>query len=202
MGLNKDIVIASNNEGKIREFKDLFKPLRVLSQKEVCSIEVEETGTTFIENALLKAKAVSEETNALVIADDSGLVVPELNYEPGLRSSRYAFDGASDQDNKDKLKSKISDLGLSSLSAYFICVLVAVRSNEDPLPIIAEGKTLGRVKLKSSGKNGFGYDDMFYPHDSKLSFADMEAIEKLDYSHRGQALQKLIKKLRENGLLR
>ena len=128
MGPNDVFVIASNNKGKINEFKTLLSPAEIIPQSEIVQLEVDETGSTFFENALLKAKGVAEFTNHCVIADDSGLIVPALNNEPGLKSARYASDNASDNENKEKLKSEMRRLGFEEMPAYFVCVLVMITS--------------------------------------------------------------------------
>ena len=132
---DKIFVVASNNKGKVAEFKILLNPMQIIPQSEICDIEVEEIATTFVENALLKAKGVSKFTDHTVIADDSGLVVPELNYEPGLKSARYASKRATDSANKKKLKEKIIEYGVDSLAAYFVCLL-AVSYTHLTLPTI------------------------------------------------------------------
>ena len=160
MDQDKIFVIASNNKGKVAEFKNLLNPAQIIPQSEIRDIEVEETATTFVENALLKAKGISKFTDHMVIADDSGLVVPELNYEPGLRSARYASKRATDSANKKKLKEKIIEYGVDSLPAYFVCLLVIIKSTNDPMPLIFEGRAYGSVKIQSKGDNGFGYDEI------------------------------------------
>ena len=133
----------------------------------------------------------------MVIADDSGLVVPELNYEPGLRSARYASKKATDSANKKKLKEKIIEYGVDSLPAYFVCLLVIIKSTNDPMPLIFEGRAYGSVKTQSKGDNGFGYDDMFYPTGLDESFASIDNKLKAQLSHRGKAIKKMIDALKE-----
>ena len=193
----KDVfVIASNNKGKINEFKTLLSPAEIIPQSEIVQIEVDETGSTFFENALLKAKGVAEFTNHCVIADDSGLIVPALNNEPGLKSARYASDNASDNENKEKLKSEMRRLGFEEMPAYFVCVLVMITSKDDPLPLYVEGRSNGTIKTKSIGDHGFGYDDMFYPDGYSGSFASINASTRLKLSHRGVAFAALKERLK------
>ena len=194
---DKIFVIASNNKGKVAEFKNLLNPAQIIPQSEIRDIEIEETATTFVENALLKAKGISKFTDHMVIADDSGLVVPELNYEPGLRSARYASKRATDTANKKKLKEKIIEYGVDSLPAYFVCLLVIIKTTNDPMPLIFEGRAYGSVKIQSKGDNGFGYDDMFYPTGLDESFASIDSKLKAQLSHRGKAIKKMIDALKE-----
>ncbi len=193
---NDVFVIASNNKGKIKEFKTLLSPAEIIPQSEIIELEVDETGSTFFENALLKARGVAEFTDHSVIADDSGLIVPGLNNEPGLKSARYASDDASDDENKEKLKKEMFRLGFEEMPAYFVCVLVMITSRDDPLPLYVEGRSHGLIKTESIGKNGFGYDDMFYPDGYKGSFASINALTKLKLSHRGIAFAALKEKLK------
>ena len=193
---NDVFVIASNNKGKIKEFKTLLSPAEIIPQNEIVQLNVDETGTTFFENALLKARGVAEFTDLSVIADDSGLIVPGLNNEPGLKSARYASNNASDDENKEKLKNEMRRLGFEEMPAYFVCVLVMIASRDDPLPLYVEGRAHGSIKTKSIGDHGFGYDDMFYPNGYSESFASINASTKLKLSHRGIAFEALKEKLK------
>ena len=196
MGPKDVFVIASNNKGKIKEFKTLLSPAEIIPQSEIVQLEVDEIGSTFFENALLKARGIAGYTDHNVIADDSGLIVPGLNNEPGLKSARYASDDASDDENKEKLKNEMRRLGLEEMPAYFVCVLVMITSKDDPLPLYVEGRSNGTIKTKSIGDQGFGYDDMFYPDGYNDSFASINASTKLKLSHRGIAFAALKERLK------
>ena len=172
---NKKILLASSNKGKIREFKKIFNKYELVSQEELGIEDAIEDGMSFFENALKKARNASKESQIFTIADDSGIVVPELNYEPGIFSARYAGENASDKDNRDKIISEIKRLKKVSLNAYYVCVLVGVRSYSDPVPLYAYGEIHGKVSLKSSGEGGFGYDKIFYPNNYAVSMASMDS---------------------------
>ena len=124
---NKKILLASSNKGKIKEFKKIFNNFEVISQEDLGISDAVEDGMSFVENALKKARHASKESQLFTIADDSGIVVPELNFEPGIYSARYAGKNASDKDNRDKIISEIKKLKKTSLNAYYVCVLVGVR---------------------------------------------------------------------------
>jgi XTP/dITP diphosphohydrolase len=131
---NNKVLLASSNQGKIREFKKIFKGFDFISQEDLGIDDAVEDGISFFENALKKARHGSNKSGLLTIADDSGLVVPELDYEPGIYSARYAGEGASDKDNRDKIIDQLNKKNVSSLEAFYICVLVGVRSDLDPIP--------------------------------------------------------------------
>lgn len=194
----KKIIIASNNPGKITEFKALFSPLGIetLSLKEAGIIsDPEETGLTFIENALIKARNAAKLSGLPALADDSGLVVPYLNGEPGIYSARYSKE-ATDLANNEKLLKKMSHLTKEERSAYFKAVLVLVRHEKDPVPLIAEGEAHGFITEKVQGTEGFGYDPLFYFPEKSKTFGELSNHEKNKISHRGIALQKLSTKLK------
>lgn len=193
----KKIVIASNNAGKIAEFKSLFLPLgyEILSLKEAGIIsDPEETGLTFIENALIKARNAAKMSGLPALADDSGLVVPSLNGEPGIYSARYSETG-NDQDNNSKLLQKMANIEGTERAAYFKAVLALVRDELDPVPLIAEGEVHGLIAENTEGNGGFGYDPLFYYPDKKQTFGEISSEEKNKISHRAIALQKLSQKL-------
>ena len=187
MKKNKDILFATSNKGKIKEFKKIFKDYNLFSLSDFQIDDAIEDGNSFFENALIKAKHGAACSNKYTIADDSGLVIPELNYEPGIYSARYAGDAASDLDNRNKVIKKIENISKQSLDAYYVCVLVGLRANDDPMPIISEGKIHGRVSINSKGDGGFGYDKIFYPRGFDLSMAQIDSETKNKISHRAIA---------------
>ncbi len=193
----KKIVIASNNAGKIAEFKALFSPLGIetLSLKEAGIIsDPEETGLTFIENALIKARNAAKISGLPAIADDSGLVVPKLEGAPGIYSARYSHEGTDAANNK-KLLSKMVDLQNEERAAYFKAVLALVRHETDPVPLIAEGEVHGFITKEILGSGGFGYDPLFFFPDKSQTFGELSSDEKNQISHRAMALKKLSTKL-------
>ena len=152
-----EFVFASSNAGKIREIEDLIgNRFQIKSQEHWGIAPPEETASTFLENALIKAKHGAAKSGKYTIADDSGLVVPGLNFEPGIYSARYAGNHASDKDNRDKIIDKLNELKLEELDAYYVCVLVGIKNHDDPMPIIAQGEIHGKVSINSSGEGGFG----------------------------------------------
>lgn len=192
------IVLASNNHGKLAEFKALFEPLNlaVLPQGELGVSEAEEPFGTFVENALAKARHASASTGLPAVADDSGLCVLALNGAPGVYSARYAAlhqAGQGDAANNAFLLQKLGQE--TQRKACFVCVLVYVNSPEDPRPLIAEGVWWGEVAQAASGTNGFGYDPLFYIPELQKSSAELSPAEKNTYSHRAQALRLLVKQL-------
>ena len=190
---SKEILIATSNAGKVEEFKKLFKDHKLFSLTDLEINDPIEDGDSFIENALIKAKHGAKESNKYTIADDSGLVVPALNFEPGIYSARYAGDDSSDKKNREKIVKKLNELNVESLDAYYVCVLVGLRGCDDPMPIITQGEVHGKVSINSSGNGGFGYDKIFYPlnHDSSMASIDSEIKNKI--SHRGIACEKFMK---------
>ena len=189
------IVVATNNQGKLKEFAMLLPNFRIISQSSLGIIPEEEIGETFFENSLQKARVASTASGMLSLGDDSGLIVPALNNLPGLRSARYAHENATDEENRQHLKKELEKLELNQAKAYFVCVLVLVQAPSDPFPLIATGLLEGSVKTTMQGDNGFGYDPMFYPKDSNVSLGEIGSDEKALLSHRGKAIQILIKKI-------
>ncbi|HEY8423830.1 MAG TPA: RdgB/HAM1 family non-canonical purine NTP pyrophosphatase [Clostridia bacterium] len=191
----KKILAATNNQNKAREFKEILGGfVEVITLKDLgIKIDPQETGQTFLENAMIKAKAVFEAAGGKypVIADDSGLVVPALGGEPGVMSARYAGPDADDQKNNQKLLKNLENA--SDRKAYFICSIVYL--DKDNI-ITAEGKTYGEILRSPVGNNGFGYDPLFYSYDLKMSFGQASAELKNQVSHRARALEELAKKLR------
>ena len=190
---NKEILIATSNPGKVKEFEKLFKRHRLFSLTDLNIEDAIEDGSSFLENALIKAKHGSLSSSKYTIADDSGLIVPALNFEPGIFSARYAGKEASDKENREKIIDKLNKLKVKDLDAYYVCVLVGVRSHDDPMPIISEGRIFGKVSIKSSGDGGFGYDKIFYPDNYSCSMASIDSEIKNKISHRAIASEKFIK---------
>ena len=157
------LIIASSNKGKIKEFQKILPDFECIPQSFFNISDVEEAGKDFEENAILKAKNAFIKTNISSVGDDSGLIVPAINNEPGLYSARYAGANATDSDNRKKLISKLKDNKLESAYAYFFCCLVAVGIKGQNEIIVCDGKVEGEVRTIERGEKGFGYDPMFYP---------------------------------------
>ena len=187
------IVLASGNPGKIREIQAILQSRLILLQSQFNVIEPEETGSTFIENAIIKARNAAEHCGLAAIADDSGLVVDALDGAPGVISARYA--GASDRDNIDKLLLAMRDVPDAQRSARFICVMVYLRHSQDPTPLIAQGVWEGSILHQAVGANGFGYDPVFWLADQQCSAAQLPAELKNAMSHRGMALTQLTRQI-------
>lgn len=187
------IVVATFNQGKHQEVESLFseqsintKPLWHFDQVSA----PEETGLSFVENALIKARHSAKHTGLPSLADDSGLVVPALSGLPGVHSSRFAGEKATDKQNIDKL---LGDLAQQKdRYAYFICVLVFVRSSDDPVPVITQGVWEGKILTEPSGEFGFGYDPIFWVSSHQCSAAELSTAEKASVSHRGKALRQML----------
>ena len=188
---NQKIVLASGNQGKIKEIQAILKGHPIVPQSQFDVEEAEETGTTFVENAIIKARNAASHCNLPSIADDSGLVVDALNGAPGVVSARYAGVGASDQDNLLKLLKDLEHIPAEQRTARFVCVIVFMRHADDPLPIIAQGTWEGRILAESIGDNGFGYDPVFWVPTHQKASAELSPEIKNSLSHRGQALQQL-----------
>lgn len=196
---NIKIIFASNNPGKIRELQSLLQTsqIEIMPQSEFSVPDIEETGITFVENALLKARHAAQLTGLPVIADDSGLEVFALKGKPGIYSARYAGIGATDQQNMDKLLQDLQNIPDEKRTARFYCTLVLLNNADDPTPLICQGSWYGTILKSPQGKNGFGYDPIFYVANEKCSSAELPATKKNQLSHRGQALRLLIDKLPE-----
>lgn len=196
---DKRIVLATGNQGKVREMADLLSDFGfdVRAQSEFKVSEVAETGTTFIENAIIKARHAAKETGLPAIADDSGLEVDFLKSAPGIYSARYAGEGASDQQNLEKLLDAMQGVPEPERTARFHCVLVLMRHENDPTPIVCHGKWEGRILTQAQGDNGFGYDPVFYVPEDKCASAELEPVRKKQLSHRGKALKQLFATLAE-----
>lgn len=188
------VVLASGNKGKLTEFRQLFlnSNIELVTQDSLGIESPEETGLSFIENALLKARYASKLSGLPALADDSGLSVDALRGAPGIYSARYAGAEATDQDNVNKLLSELSSVDAASRQARFHCVLAFVRYAEDPVPVIAQGYWEGSILFEPSGKEGFGYDPIFYVESQQCSAAQMEKATKNTISHRGMAMASLM----------
>jgi len=191
------IVLATGNKGKVNELAALFAEhnITIKPQSEFEVPDVAETGTTFVENAIIKARHAAEITGLPAIADDSGLEVDALLGEPGVYSARYAGPNASDTDNNAKLINAITNIPVARRSARFHCVLVYMKHHKDPTPIICHGIWEGSILDKPQGEQGFGYDPLFWQGSLKMTSAQLPRELKNKLSHRGQALQQLVQKL-------
>lgn len=186
------IVLATGNRGKAREIGAMLGPgWQVLLQSELGVPPIEETGATFTENALLKARHAAAATGLAALADDSGLEVDALGGAPGVRSARYAGESASDADNVDLLLAELADVADGRRGARFRCVLAFVRSADDATPLLAQGAWEGRITRRPRGLHGFGYDPVFEDPASGLTAAELPPAVKNERSHRGQALRAL-----------
>jgi len=196
--MNRRIVLASNNAGKVREFNQLLAgtELEVVPQSEFAVEEIEETGLTFVENAILKARNAAAHTGLAAIADDSGLEVDALQGAPGIYSARYAGAGASDRQNLEKLLADIRDVPDTQRTARFQCLMVYLRHASDPTPRIFQGTWEGRILHAPQGENGFGYDPVFFVPEQQCSSAELAPEVKNRLSHRGQAVRQLVAALR------
>lgn len=189
------IVVATGNPGKLAEIRAILNEFRVevIAQGELGIGDVEETGLTFVENALLKARNAAAATGGPAIADDSGLEVDALGGVPGIRSARYAGEPADDDANIDKLLAAMADE--QDRGAAFRCVMVFLRHAEDPAPVIAEGVWRGRILTARRGEGGFGYDPVFFDPELGRSAAELAPDEKNRISHRARALRELARRL-------
>jgi XTP/dITP diphosphohydrolase len=191
-----NIVLASGNSGKIREFQAVLKQYTINPQADFAVPEVEETGLSFLENALIKARNAAQHAGIPALADDSGIVVDALNGAPGIYSARYAGIHASDQENLDKLLVDLEDVADHLRTARFVCVLAYCRYPEDPMPVIAQGVWEGSILREQRGEGGFGYDPVFYVPEVQCASAQLTAQQKNAISHRGQALAELCRLLK------
>lgn len=191
------IVFASNNVGKIREVNEVLKDfdLKILPQSDMNISEAKETGTSFVENAILKARNAARQSGLPAIADDSGIVVDALNGMPGIYSARFAGPTATDEQNLTKLIDMIKPFPDERRIAQFICAIVYLRHDSDQRPVIVEGVWEGKLVTDPRGNNGFGYDPIFYVPSHQCTAAELPHGKKNAISHRGQALQKLCQQL-------
>ncbi len=194
----KKVVLASGNQGKIKELNELLAlcGFTVLPQTEFNISSADETGLTFVENAILKARWASQHSGLPAIADDSGLEVDYLNGQPGIYSARFSGDDATDEKNNTLLLEKLAGVPTEQRTARFQCVVVYLRHAADPTPLICQGTWEGVIGTEPVGENGFGYDPLFYiPSLNKVS-AELSPAEKNKLSHRGQAMSHLVNQLK------
>jgi len=193
------VVLATGNPGKVREMSALLAEfgLEVLPQSDFNIVEADETGTTFIENAIIKAKHAAALTGLPAIADDSGLAVDALQGVPGIYSARYAGVDASDRDNLLKLLDSLKGVPTAQRTARFHCVLVYMTHAEDPTPLVCHGSWDGVITEQPSGEDGFGYDPIFFVESEGCTSAELSKQRKSELSHRGQALTKLLAAMHE-----
>ncbi|KJY81351.1 XTP/dITP diphosphatase [Vibrio nigripulchritudo] len=196
------LVLATGNQGKVKEMASLLAEFGfdVVAQSDYNVSSVAETGTTFIENAIIKARHAAKETGLPAIADDSGLEVDFLKGAPGIYSARYAGEDASDQQNLEKLLEAMKDVPQEQRTARFHCVLVLMRHENDPTPIVCHGKWEGRILTEAHGENGFGYDPIFHVPEDNCASAELEPSRKKELSHRGKALSQLFDQLKQQGI--
>ncbi|HJH09186.1 MAG TPA: RdgB/HAM1 family non-canonical purine NTP pyrophosphatase [Psychrobacter pasteurii] len=196
-------VLASNNKGKLNEFKRLFEAanlnIDIVPQGQLNIEDAVEDGLSFIENAIIKARHASRISGLPAIADDSGLCVPALGNAPGIYSARYAGEHGNDANNNAKLMADLQPIREQNqntpIKGYFVCVLALVRHAEDPLPIIAQGLWQGEILPQPQGQNGFGYDPLFWVPELQLTAAAMNPEQKNKISHRGLAINSLLQQL-------
>jgi XTP/dITP diphosphohydrolase len=193
----KNLVLASSNPGKLREFEMLLSPLgmEIVPQASLGVSDAEEPHGTFVENALAKARHASHRTGLAALADDSGLCVKALAGEPGVHSARFAGEPRSELRNNEKLVQLLSDR--DDRRAHYYCVIVLMRHGDDPEPVIAEGSWAGEIVAEPRGANGFGYDPHFFLRDLGKTAAELDPEQKNIVSHRGKALRRLLAKLKE-----
>lgn len=197
MWTESKLILASSNPGKLREFSSLFQAIgtEVIGQQSLGIEAPEETGLTFVENALLKARHAANHSQCAALADDSGLVVPALDGAPGLYSARYAGPDASDHDNRLALLDALEPLSEESRVGYYICALALLRTVTDPDPVVIVSRWWGRLLDRPRGSGGFGYDPMFQPVGLNQTAAEMDAADKNQQSHRGRAVHALMQSL-------
>ncbi|MCV6624158.1 MAG: RdgB/HAM1 family non-canonical purine NTP pyrophosphatase [Cellvibrionaceae bacterium] len=193
------IVLASNNQGKLKEFQALFSPLAIdiKPQRELGVEDADETGLSFVENAIIKARHACAITGMPAISDDSGLEVDALQGAPGIYSARFSGAEATDQKNNALLLEKLAGLDDSQRSARFHCVLVYMRHEKDPTPLICHASWEGRILHEARGQQGFGYDPLFWLEEQQCSSAELDRSLKNKISHRGQALALLMQAMEE-----
>jgi XTP/dITP diphosphohydrolase len=187
----QQIVLASSNVGKIKEIQAILAKHVIVPQSAFNVTDADETGSTFVENAIIKARHAAFQCKLPAIADDSGLVVDALSGAPGVISARYAGVGASDRDNVQKLLKELKDVPEERRGARFICVMVFLEHAEDPFPVIAQGVWEGQILYQPIGANGFGYDPVFWVPEQQCASAELSAAVKNSLSHRSKALRSL-----------
>lgn len=195
----KKLVLATGNKGKVAELAPLLLPFgfEVIPQTQLQVPDADETGLSFIENAILKARHAAARTGLPALADDSGLAVDALGGAPGIYSARFAGEHGNDQANIELLLQKLADVAPAKRSAQFHCVLALVRHANDPTPLIAHGVWHGHISTQQTGHGGFGYDPVFYLESLGKTAAELSKEQKAAISHRGQALQLLVAQLQQ-----
>lgn len=191
------LVLASGNAGKLREFNELLAPLGydVMAQSAFDVPEVEETGLTFVENALLKAREACRVSGLAALADDSGIEVDALNGKPGIYSARFAGEPKSDDRNNRQLLEQLADVPPGQRTARYWCVVVLMRHAEDPVPVIVQRSWEGEILTQPRGEGGFGYDPLFQVSGLGNTAAELDATQKNRLSHRGRATRRLVELL-------
>lgn len=194
----KDLVLASANKGKIKELQEMLGGLgiNIIPQQQLGIEDAEETGLTFVENAILKARHAAQISGLPAIADDSGLEVDYLKGAPGIYSARFSGEGATDQSNLDKLMSEMQDAAAGNRSARYQTVIAVMAHGSDPTPILCQGTWEGEIAFEEKGSEGFGYDPVFMPKDADCHAAELEKSVKNTISHRGKAIHQLLEKLK------
>jgi XTP/dITP diphosphohydrolase len=197
------IVLASGNAGKCREFQQVLQPagIELVLQKSLGIVDAEETGLSFVENAIIKARHAARLSAMPALADDSGLEVDALNGAPGIYSARFSGNDATDERNNQKLLERLRDIPDAQRTARFQCVLVLMRHETDPTPIICQGSWQGRIITSPQGDNGFGYDPLFFVDELNSTSAQLAPETKNRISHRGQALALLLQTLQQQSHL-
>lgn len=195
--MSNAIVLASGNKGKLKEFNEILSSfaLEVLPQSHFNVTDAEETGLTFVENAIIKARHACEATGLPALADDSGLEVDALQGAPGIYSARFALPEKGDDANNNKLLTLLEGLPLEKRTARYRCVLVFMRHAKDPTPLICQGTLEGHIGFERKGDHGFGYDPLFIVNATGTTAAEMTPEEKHKISHRGQAVQEFLTRL-------
>jgi XTP/dITP diphosphohydrolase len=196
----KQIVLASGNAGKVREINKLFagSGIEVVPQSEFNVAEVPETGTTFVENAIIKARHAAECTGLPAISDDSGIEVDALDARPGVYSARYAGENATDEDNNNKMLKELKGVPEAERTARYQCLIVFMRSHTDPVPIITQGSWEGRILEAPQGDGGFGYDPIFYVPTHNCSGGELPLDVKNTMSHRAIALNAMLEEFKKH----
>tara|TARA_A100001015_G_scaffold146759_1_gene162667 strand:- start:1244 stop:1870 length:627 start_codon:yes stop_codon:yes gene_type:complete len=195
------IILATNNLGKVKELEESLAQhthCSYIAQSEFAVPEVEETGLTFVENALIKARNACSHSGLPSLADDSGLIVPALNDQPGIYSARYAGNARSFDDNINKLLNELDHTAEEDRYAYFVCNIVYLRSAEDPIPLIFQGMWEGRITNEPKGDKGFGYDPVFFVPEHNCTAAELDLNIKNQISHRAQAIDSFKNFLQED----
>ena len=195
--MTQKIILASGNAGKLREFQQLLSGcgFEIVPQSEFNIANAEETGTTFVENAIIKARHACEQTGLPAIADDSGIEVDALNGRPGVYSARYAGEDATDEKNNQKLLTELKNIPTEKRTARYHAVLAYMRHAADPTPILCHGTWEGIILTEARGQSGFGYDPLFFVPSHNCASAELDKAEKNRISHRGKAMQELLQKI-------